>query len=435
MPFSTISVDDPVHQGLVRDLDKLSCLVGSARIPPVDKIENVFQYLDVGRIPTTDKPTEKEERAVDLAVMSLLVISACQGHLRRSRALDACLNDIWPSLWKWLQFLDTECCQKGVLGAAFVLTGQAGISYTLETFGESESLRRLATSTPGVINMLARHWLAEGQHPGINQLLNAVNINRHFTNVLNVFLQDEDTTPYCLLPDIIAAAPEGAKSVARIGILHLNDDAAPKHPDFLTIYRDLSLISGLCCTSCPALLLALLNHGIISTLVKMLTLFNAQTTDNINIIFCVKMCYSILIKAFHSANGTSWVVQAFDSGLLPVLLKSGRRMGQLDEFSRNLCTTLLSDILCQYLVYRSVLRSVGKVLRQVGRLNIDQDVAGPLWDGWLLFKGLAHKRIDIAIQVENDDVGQNDCNRMGVSETHSSFLGFFLTVFIAVRPN
>src|SRR6202167_55672 len=270
MPFSTICVDDPVHQGLVRDLDQLSCLVESANIPPVDKIEKVFQYLDVGRIPTTDKPTEKEERAVDLAVSSLLVICACQEHLRRSRALDACLNDIWPSLWKWLQFLDTECCQKGVFGVAFILTGQAGILYTLETFGESETLRRLATSTPGVINMLARHWLAEDQHPGINQLLNAVDINRHFTNVLNVFLQDKDTTPYCLLPNIIAAAPGGAKSVARIGVLHLNNDASKKHPDFSTIYRDLSLLNTLSCKSCPALHLALLNHGIIPTMVKML---------------------------------------------------------------------------------------------------------------------------------------------------------------------
>ena len=421
MPSTTVCVDDPEHQGLVRDLEKLSLQIKSAHNPPVDKFKNILQYLDVCRIPTTDKPTEKDERAVDLVLLSLLVICACESHLKRSRALDASLSDAWSSLWKWLEFLDTECCQRCVFGAALNIRALAGISHTLLTFGESEALRWLAKSTPGVINMLSRYWLAEGQHPGIEHLLNAAGIDRPFTHALDVFVQAEDTTPYCLLPNIIAAAPGGAKSVARIGVLHLNNDASKKHPDFSTIYRDLSLLNTLSCKSCPALHLALLNHGIISTMVKMLTLFNAQTIDNIDITCCIEMCYSILIKAFQSANGTSWIVQAFDSGLFPALLKSGRRLAQLDKFNRNLCTTLLSDILCQYLVYRSVLRSVGKVLQRVERLNINQDVAGPLWDGWLLFKSLAQERINFGIQVENDDVGQNDCNRIGVSEPCSGF--------------
>jgi hypothetical protein len=420
MPFSTICIDDPEHQGLIRDLLNLSDLVGSAQ-NPADKIEIIFQYFDVRLIPTTDKPTQKDERAVDLVMASLVVISGCGPHLKRSRALEARLSDAWPSLWKWLQFLDT-CCQKGVFGVQFHVPSLVGISYTLSTFGASEALRRLATSTPGVISMVSRYWLEEGQHLGIELILNTVGIHQNFTLALDMLLQAEDTAPCCLLPGIIAAAPGGAKSVARIGLLHLNNDASKKDPDFLSIYQDLSIINKLSCKSCPAIHLALLSRGIIPTVVKMLALFNAQTTDNINITRCVMMCYSILIKAFQSTNGTLWIVQAFESGLLPTLLKYGRRLTQLDKFDRILCTTLLSDILCQYLVYRSVLRSAGKALRRVERLNITQDVAGPLWDGWLLFNGLAHERINFAIQVEYDDKGQNVCNRIGVSEPRSDYL-------------
>lgn len=415
------SGDDLEHQGILWGLNKLSGLVESAHNPPVDKIEIIWQYLDVCRIPTTDKPTEDDKHAVDLAISSMLVVCGFAPHLRKSRALDASLGDIWPSLWKWLEFLDTECCQKCLFDANHNIQGRVGISHTLLTFGESEALRRLVTSTPGVINMLSRYWIAEGQHPEIQHFLDAAGINRAFTRALDVYLKDEDTMPYCLLPDIIAAAPGGAKSVARIGILHLNDDASTHDPNFVTIYRDLSLINNLSCKSCPALHLAFLNHGVIPAIVKMLTLFNAQTMDNTHVTCSIEMCYSILIKAFQSANGTSWVIQAFDSGLLPVLLKSGCRLAQLNEFDRNLCTTLLSNILCQYLVYRSVLCAVGKALRRVERLNIDKDLMGPLWDGWLLFKGIAHERIKFATQVENGDIGQKDCNRIGVSEPHFSF--------------
>jgi hypothetical protein len=422
MLFPTACVDDPVHQGLIPDLVELACLVNSAHDPPVDKIQSIFQYLDVCRIPTTDKPTERDKQTVDIVVSSLQVIFACSPHLMRSRVLDASLSDIWPSVWKWLEFFDIECCKKGAFGVGRHISGLVSISHTLAAFGESEALRWLATSTPNVINMLARYWLAEGQDREIEVLFNATGIGRHFTSTLGIFLRAEDTTPYCLLPDVIAAAPGGAKSVARIGIQHLHEDASEDHPDFRTIYQDLSLIDNFSCKSCPALHLALLNRGIIPTMIKMLTLFNAQTIDNIDITHCVKMCYSVLSRAFQSANGTSWIVQAFDAGLLPALLKSGRRLAQLDKFSSNHCTDLLSDILCQYLVYRSVIYSAGKVLRRVERLNIDQDVAGPLWDGWLLFKGLAQERIKFAIQTENDDVKQNGCNRIGVSAPRSGFL-------------
>lgn len=422
MTFSVICVDDLIHQGVVQELEKLSEVVASAHNPPVAEIKKVSQYLDVSRIPTTDKPTKEDERAVDLAILALVVIVSCEPHLKRGRALDASLGDAWPSLWKWLEFLDKECCQRSAFGDVLNIKGLMGISHTLLTFGMSEALRQLVTSTPGVLKMLVRRWLAEGQYARAELLLNAAGVGRNFTHVLDEFLQYEATTPYCLVPDIIAAAPGGAKSVARIGILHLNNDASKERPNFQTICRDLSLINNLSCESCPALHLALLSHGIIPTIVKMLTLFNAQTMDNTDIIYCVKMCYSILIRAFQSANGTSWIIQAFDSGLLPVLLKSGRRLVQLDKFDRNICTTLLSDIFCQYLVYRSVLRPVEKVLRRVERLDIDRRVAGPLWDGWLSFKNLAHERINFAIQVENDDLRQNECNRRGVSEPRTGFL-------------
>jgi len=203
--------------------------------------------------------------------------------------------------------------------------------------------------------------------------------------------------------------------VARVAIQHLNDVSSIKQPDFKTVYAHLSLINNLSYNSYPSLHLALLNRGMIPAMVKMLVFCNTQPMDNFHITGCVMMCYFTVINALMTANGPSWVVQAFDAGILPALLKSGRHLTQLDAHHRDLCTKLLSDLLCQYLVYRSVLRPVAKALRKTERLQIGQDVAGPLWDGWLFFKCLAEERI--AIKEERDDEGQRKCNRVGCNET------------------
>jgi hypothetical protein len=202
--------------------------------------------------------------------------------------------------------------------------------------------------------------------------------------------------------------------VARIAMQHLDDVYSNKKPDFETMYAHLSLINNLSCNSYPSLHLALLNRGMIPAMVKMLIFCNTQPMGNVRIAGCVMMCYFTFIDALMTVNGPSWVVQAFDSGILPALLKSGQRLTQLDAHRRNLCTKLLSDLLCQYLVYRSVLRPVAKALRRAERLQIDQDVAGPLWEGWLFFKSLAEERM--TIKEERDDEAQRKCNQIGVSE-------------------
>ena len=405
------------HGKLVHELSKLSDFVESSDDPPVEKIESVFQYLDDCRIPTTDKPTANDDRAVDLAISALLVISGSQRHLVRSRALDASLARVWTRIWKWLEFLDTECCQKFVFGSGFKIKAMAAITTTLFVFAHSAALKRLVTTTPGVFSLLVKHWLAEGLDPAVAHIFGTSGSSRPFARTFENLLSG-DITPNCL-PDVVAAAPGGATTVARIAIQHLDKDASAKHPDFTALYHHVSLIYNLFSVSCPALPHAFLNRGLIPTMVKMLASFNLQPVDTVKVASCVVRCYFILIDALQSANGPSWVIQAFDSGILSAILKSGRRLATLDPFHRDLCTTLLSDILCQYLVYRSVLGSVAKALRRMERLCIDQDVAGPLWDGWMSFKSLAQERI--AIKEENDDGVTNRCNRIGVSQLGSRF--------------
>jgi hypothetical protein len=81
------------HARLVQELFQLSGIVAESH-DPVEKVESIFQYLDDCHIPITDKPTADDERAVDLAISSFIVISCCRRHVIRSRVLDASLAGV-----------------------------------------------------------------------------------------------------------------------------------------------------------------------------------------------------------------------------------------------------------------------------------------------------------------------------------------------------
>jgi hypothetical protein len=60
MPDTTSKIGASGHQGLEQDWDTLSLVVTSAHNPPIDKIKSVFKYLDIHRIPKTNKPSAKD---------------------------------------------------------------------------------------------------------------------------------------------------------------------------------------------------------------------------------------------------------------------------------------------------------------------------------------------------------------------------------------
>ena len=165
--MDTANIDSPKHKALEQKLETLSRLVESSPSAPINEVESVFQYLDTRRIPTSDKPTAKDECAVDLALWALLVVAACEEHLRKSRALDPTLTKAWARIWKWLEFLHNQCCQKFVFGGSIKIRALSMIPNTLMVLGRSNALRRLVTSTPGVVTMVAKYWLGEGKYTGV----------------------------------------------------------------------------------------------------------------------------------------------------------------------------------------------------------------------------------------------------------------------------
>ncbi|KZP20257.1 hypothetical protein FIBSPDRAFT_932317 [Athelia psychrophila] len=101
-----------------------------------------------------------------------------------------------------------------------------------------------------------------------------------------------------------------------------------------------------------------------------------------------------------------------DAGILPAALNSAPRIAQLEKPQSLQCSALLSDLLCQYLVYKSVVRSAAKALRRTERLNIDSSLGSPIWEAWVVFEALARDRIALKENLGERDSKSQKCNRV-----------------------
>ncbi|KZP25866.1 hypothetical protein FIBSPDRAFT_929063 [Athelia psychrophila] len=112
------------------------------------------------------------------------------------------------------------------------------------------------------------------------------------------------------------------------------------------------------------------------------------------------------------SNGPSWVSQSLDAGILAAILQSAPRLTRSSKLNSSRCSSLLSNILCQYLVYKSVVRSAAKGLRKVERLELDGGLGGPIWEAWAIFQTLVSERIAIKKRSSQSIANRKACGRM-----------------------
>lgn len=412
--------DDQMHRQ--KQLERLADHVTASANPPIAEIEEMLQeYLSTSALPTKKaSPSDADKRAFQLAVFAFIVVTVCDGHFHTDRKLDSCFLNAWPGIWRWLQFLDEQCCRRVKYGDKGKIQALITIASSLATISVSKSLRREVQSTPGVVAMLTRHWKDEGRFPEfIQKVLEAGDTGRPFTGALNALLNAGDLAANCL-PDVVAASG-GAKSAATTAIERLNAVLAEKPPHFPTIHSHISLLNNFSCHKDPEIVRAMLGGGMILTLVKTFVWLEEQSpsasADKDKICQCMNACLYTLANAMTVVNGPSRVVQALHAGLLPAVLKSASRMDpSSDRRIAFECSRLLFDILCQYLVYREVIRSAERALKTVERFRLDDTLGGPIKAAWDMFKTLSQKRTALKERFDaGDDGPQRRCDRVKVS--------------------
>ncbi|KZP27829.1 hypothetical protein FIBSPDRAFT_927821 [Athelia psychrophila] len=279
----------------------------------------------------------------------------------------------------------------------------------IEMMSHSEVLRHKMASTPGVVTMITKYWMAEGS-VNLESAFAAAGAPHPFTKTLIILIKPENRPSTCL-PEFIAAVPGGAKSAAAHAIMQLNavvgQPLLPRH--FYTVRNHTTLIGNLSFSTTPTLLLELLCQGMIPSTVRTLVWLEKQPTNTPDE---AQTACETLDAAIMCSNGPSWVVQALDAGLLPAALKSASRITLQLEKPRSLqYATLLPNFLCQYLVYKSVVRSAAKALRRTARLDVDRSRGGPIWDAWGVFEALARDRIALKESLDEKESKSQKCHR------------------------
>lgn len=400
-----------LHHNLLQ-LNELRCLISHSGESPVAIVQKVYPYLQPRLIPRS-RSFASGRSAIEVALQSLdLICHLCAIHCLNSNGdLVHSLTGAWPRVWKWLEFLYTRCCENTWFDDVYRTRVLVIIPTVLGTLGVDEELRKAMTSTPGLITLITKMWVAEGKEefeaPGLGILC---------VRALNELLHPHERPENCL-ENVISVAGD-ADTVARVALGQLEAVAAHKNPDCDTLFVYISLVYTLSDARFPLSHHSFLCRNLIPIMVKILTSLVKQQTQSEAFLRCIMFCTGCLCDTMMLANEPLRVCQMLDAGILPTLLKAGGLMADLEPKFAARGLTLLSEHLYKSLSYRSVLRSVAKALRRVDRLQIGADTAGPLWEGFLVFKMTALDRLDVKKEFDKEHLTIYKCHGPGVCSSH-----------------
>lgn len=405
----TVMMKHSLHNSLIlhsvepsQQLNELCIRIRASFEPPISEIRQALEnYLSAGALPVGDtlNLSAQDERAVHAALAACAMIVQCKTHLERHTRLDPCFLKAWPGIWSWLQFFD-QCYQRDKYGGSLGLEALLMISGTLQIMLLSKAVRNRLTSTPGVITLIVGHWKEEGHNPSVDRVFRMAGMARPFTTALDGLLIQDDW----IWAPVIIMASGGAEAAAINAIKHLNDVLGEKPLDLETISLHISLIRNFCRST--ELNFAMLNQGMVISIVKTLSWLETQPTRVADVKNMICACTHLSFLTLNQGMmTTASVIQALEADILPVILKSARRLAHDTSLT---CSSLLSNTLCLFLVFKSVVRSAAKALKRVDRLKLGDSSGGPIWKAWVVFKTLCRERIDV---LDNMDQGERRMQR------------------------
>jgi len=190
-----------------------------------------------------------------------------------------------------------------------------------------------------------------------------------------------------------------------------------------TILPHLRLIESLCTernSAYTALHLEMLRNRAVPVVIKAIWRFcslDLGVENKADVTQCIGSGFEVLTR---SLRGRQWVCQALDSGFISVFLASGRWIARLGFDSWSSICSISFTILCQNLVFRSVLRSLGQAIsrKKIDALDNSAQVAG-LTSQWTTFKTEAYRFLVYKSQFDEDkkdsmEPGFAGCGNMNV---------------------
>ena len=408
------------------NLLRLNELISNSRESPVAIVQKVYPYLQPRLIPRS-RSLASGRSVIEVALRSLdLICHLCAIHsLNANGDLADSLTGAWPRVWKWLAFFHTKCCENTWFDDVYRTRVLVIIPTVLGTLGVDAKLRKAMTSTPGLITLIAKMWIAEAKE-GFEAPGSGILCVRALDELLHPLEKPEN-----YLKNVIRVAGD-ADTVARVALGQLEAVAATKNPDCDSLLVHISLVCTLSDARFPFSHHSFLCRNLIPVMVKILASLVKQQPQSKAFPRCIMFCSGCLCNTLRLAKEPLRVCQMLDAGILPTLLKAGGLMADLEPEFAERGSTLLSEGLYKFLSYRSVLRSVAKALRRVDRLQIGADIAGPLWEDFLVFKMTALDRLDVKKEFDEEHLTIYKCKGPGVCSSWHHVSGSLWTHHVLV---
>jgi hypothetical protein len=257
--------------------------------------------------------------------------------------------------------------------------------------------------------MLTRHWLKEDIYIGQPQL--AWNKRLFSRAIEDLFTyKSRSKTDQEIISAIVYATDGGAAIVTEIALQQFRTMVISETLDLDSVSLFVTLIHELSETNLaprPPLLYQGIIPSIITFLVR-LPPYPSSEDSAPALHRCVMMATFLLIRFTQTINGPSFIVQALNKGILAAFVISWPRMLSILHSTASHFATQFFNVLKDYLVYRSVLRSLEKALIVVQRLHVSN------CDAWTDFQQFASGRLGLkaefdALSKSNLDPGFFGC--------------------------
>lgn len=362
----------------------------------------LLRNLHHDKIPTVSGHSADSIQVIKVALRSLVSLERLDG----SRAeISKMIQEAWSDhLWGWLEFLHTRCVIEQSLGETLMLVSLRLIPRILGHLAWHLGLRESVIRTPGCLDILLRHWVEEETYVKKPQMAWGM---RYFALALDKLLcysEGDDDEILVIIGDAIEG---GRDAVARIALNQLSaqlKDGNDRMIVFDVISFNLTVIDFFVSGSSSATLRSLLCQGLMVTIARFLNKLDRTTfaTDNESLQSCIIAALSIVSTVLFSANGHSWISQCIDAGLISGVLCSERWLHALGPIFPSRISGTVFGYLQPYLVYRSVLRTIGKALEDVKRIQAGRDVSGPMWKIFFSFQKAASRRLAVKAMFDKD---------------------------------
>ncbi|KAI0038464.1 hypothetical protein FA95DRAFT_1613368 [Auriscalpium vulgare] len=360
------------------------------------RIFSIFAlHLDVSKIPRSPLPENDapySSPAVDCAFYALMGIRNMMSP-PRSRRFVAPIIKIWPSVFQWMVFFDSNADRINIDDRNDVLPTVSHLLFDL-TVGDKGSLRKMVNDTPQIMTLVASIWMKENQMDSPSGCAPSA--------ALEGILQDADEDR---IEEFIQATGKSVKRIAELALSRLRCSIEAQDMSVLAVTTQINLMTCFTGDEHYDLRRAILRKGCISLFIRAALRLSTLKIDDDNVSCILSLTFIHLQNLMEADHGIPWVQQAVRDGLLDLLYSVCTKLHKFTAQTRDDIILFISDILPRYTVYPSVLLPVCFSMSKLNTPGHQRTInSSPLKKSWCKLHTLTLSRLMVKLKVDRSPV-------------------------------